>query len=110
MRQIILEEQLRKKIMELKQKEKTLFVLKGIPVSCLDLVDGKMNLEALVNDKFGYFGNVIKTRNYMSYEEFLLLADFAVALYKTISNRRMLFERSSKRAPIAFSGIGKRGK
>lgn len=84
MRQIILEEQLRKKIMELKQKEKTLFVLKGIPVSCLDLVDGKMNLEALVNDKFGYFGNVIKTRNYMSYEEFLLLADFAVAQYKEV--------------------------
>lgn len=84
MNRIIFEEQFKKKVAEVNRKEKTLLVLKGIPVSCIDSFDGKINLETLVNDKFTYFGNVIRTRSYMSYEEFLLLADFAVSQFKEI--------------------------
>ena len=64
---------------------KTLFVLKGIP---MDLVDPDhapdVNLTALLENRFAYFGNILNQRKFVTYEEFLLLGSFADYQYDRI--------------------------
>lgn len=80
------------RIKDVNVDEKTLIVLKGIPVSIVDPSVKKIHLEAVIKNRMGYFMSIYGTRNVLSYEEFLLLADFAVAQYKEIYilNKRLL--------------------
>lgn len=72
------------KIAEIGLNDKTLVVLKGIPVSIVDDTVGKINLLDVIENKMGYFMSIYGKRKFLSYEEYLLLADFIVAQYKEI--------------------------
>jgi ATP-dependent DNA helicase RecQ len=73
-----------KRIKEIDADEKTLVVLKGIPVSIVDSSVGKIHLEDVIENRMGYFMSIYGKRKVLSYEEFFLLADFIVAQYKEI--------------------------
>lgn len=75
---------IKEKISELVVDEKSLIVLKGIPVAIVDPSIDRINLAELIENKMGYFMSLYGKRKILSYEEFLLLADFAVAQYKEI--------------------------
>ena len=75
---------IQEKISEIEVDEKSIVVLKGIPISVVgDSVD-KINLSDVIEDKMGYFMSVYGKRRFLSYEEFLLLGDFVVAQYKYV--------------------------
>lgn len=62
----------------------SIVVLKGIPISVVDNTISDINLGNIIENKIGYFMEIFGKRRYLSYEEFLLLADFVVAQYKEI--------------------------
>ncbi len=80
----VLVDQVKEVISKMDVDVKTLVVLKGIPLSIVDSSVGKISIDQLVEDKVGYFMSLFGRRTYVSYEEFLLLADFIIAQYKEI--------------------------
>lgn len=80
----VIKNQINAKLAEINADEKTLVVLKGIPVSYVDSSIGKIDLATVIDNKMGYFMSIYGKRKYLSYEEFLLLADFALAQYKEV--------------------------
>lgn len=84
MRGSVIENQIKEKISGIRVDEKTLIVLKGIPLSIVDASITKISLDQVIENKMGYFMSIFGKRLYVSYEEFLLLADFMVAQYKEI--------------------------
>ena len=80
----VLAKQVREKISEINVSEKTLIVLKGIPISIVDSSVNKILLEQVIENKIGYFMSIYGKRSYVTYEEFLLLSNFIVAQYKEI--------------------------
>lgn len=75
---------IKEKISEVCVDDKTLVVLKGIPLSAMDSSIKKISLDKVIENKIGYFMSIFGKRTYISYEEFLLLVDFVVAQYKEI--------------------------
>lgn len=59
-------------------------MLKGIPLSIVDDTVGSIDLSSVVSNKLGYFMAIFGHRHFLTYEEFLLLADFIVTQYKEI--------------------------
>lgn len=80
----VIAKQVKEKINDISVNEKTLIVLKGIPMSILDSSIDRISLEQVIENKMGYFMSIYGKRSFVSYEEFLLLADFMVAQYKEI--------------------------
>lgn len=80
----VIRNQINAKLAGIKADEKTLVVLKGIPVSYVDPSVDKVDLSSVIENKMGYFMSIYGKRKYLSYEEFLLLADFALAQYKEV--------------------------
>ncbi|MCH5250628.1 MAG: ATP-dependent DNA helicase RecQ [Lachnospiraceae bacterium] len=80
----VITNQIKEKISDICTNEKTLVVLKGIPLSVVDSSITKISLNQVVENKMGYFMSIYGKRSYVSYEEFLLLADFMIAQYKEI--------------------------
>ena len=80
----VIRNQINAKLSEITTNDKTLVVLKGIPVSYVDPSIQKIDLASVVDNKMGYFMSIYGKRQYLSYEEFLLLADFALAQYKEV--------------------------
>ena len=64
--------------------DNSVVVLKGIPVSVVDPEVNKIVLSDVASDKMGYFMSIYGKRKFLSYEEFLLISDFAIAQYKEI--------------------------
>ena len=62
----------------------SIVVLKGIPLQTVDSKVTKIELSKAIENKMQYFMSIYGSRNYISYEEFLVLADFIVAQYKEI--------------------------
>ena len=75
---------LAEKLKELHICGDSIVVLKGIPLSFVDISIEKINLSNLVANKLGYFMSIFGKRKFLSYEEFLLLADFVVLQYKEV--------------------------
>ena len=75
---------IREKIESLNIGNDAIIVLKGIPLSIVDDTVGGVNLSDVVSNKLGYFMSIFGHRRFVTYEEFLLLADFIVAQYKEI--------------------------
>ncbi len=73
-------------VANLSNGKNSIFVLKGIPLSVLDEDNANnINLEEAVANKALYiFTKVIGKRNFITYEEFLVLNNFVVDQYKTI--------------------------
>lgn len=84
MRGSVIENKIKEKISGISMDEKTLIVLKGIPLSMVDPSITKISLDQIIENKMGYFMSIFGKRSYVSYEEFLLLADFMVSQYKEI--------------------------
>ncbi|MBD5484955.1 MAG: ATP-dependent DNA helicase RecQ [Lachnospiraceae bacterium] len=80
----VISNQVMEKISKLNVNEKTLVVLKGIPLSIVDHAIERISLDQVIENKMGYFITIYGKRSYVSYEEFLLLADFMIAQYKEI--------------------------
>lgn len=76
--------QIKDKMNTLNVDNKSVVVLKGIPVSVVEPGVNKIVLSDVVNDKMGYFMSIYGKRKFLSYEEFLLISDFAIAQYKEI--------------------------
>mgnify|MGYP000908044919 FL=1 len=76
--------QINERLSTLNLESGSIVVLKGIPLSVVDPSAGKINIAQVVSDKLGYFMSVCRNRKYLTYEEFLLLANFVVDQYKVV--------------------------
>ena len=75
---------IRERIKGIPLEKHTLVVLKGIPLSIVDENNAQISLDRVIENKVGYLMSIYGSRSYITYEEFLLLADFLVAQYKEI--------------------------
>lgn len=75
---------LKEKLNQLHIENDTIVVLKGIPISIVDPLIENIDLSEVIANKLSYFINVCAKRKILTYEEFLLLADFVIAQYKEI--------------------------
>ena len=74
-----------KKLAELNLGEKDIIVLKGIPLSLFVDAIQPIKLEDICEDKMSYmFMNIYNKRQYLCYEEFLLLSNFIIQQYKNV--------------------------
>ena len=74
-----------KKLAELNLGEKDIIVLKGIPLSLFVDTIQPIKLEDICEDKMSYmFMNIYNKRQYLCYEEFLLLSNFIIQQYKNV--------------------------
>lgn len=80
----VLINKINEKIAEIVTNDKSIIVLKGIPVSVVDDTVEQIELSKVIENRFSYFMQMLGKRKFLSYEEFLLIADFAVAQYKEI--------------------------
>ncbi|MCR5701821.1 MAG: DEAD/DEAH box helicase [Lachnospiraceae bacterium] len=81
----ILNSAINSKLSNIQEMGKSIVVLKGIPMSVVDGANSvTINLAEAINDKFAYFMKINGNRKYITYEEFLLLADFIVLQYDQI--------------------------
>lgn len=76
--------QIKEKLTTIEDSDSTVIVLKGIPLSIVDPSAEKIRLEKAVENKMGYFMSIFGNRRFLSYEEFLVMADFVVAQYKDV--------------------------
>lgn len=72
------------KLADIGADDKSIIVLKGIPISVVDNSAVQINLDEVIENKIGYFMKIFGKRRVLTYEEFLLIADFAVAQYKGV--------------------------
>ena len=71
------------KINSLEIDDNAIVVLKGIPLSIVE--EGTViDLASVIDNKMGYFMSIYKKRKYLTYEEFLLMADFVISQYKEV--------------------------
>lgn len=62
-----------------------IIILKGIPLEITgEKSNTAINLENISKNKLQYFFEITKNRNYLTYEEFLLLYDFVVSQYSIV--------------------------
>lgn len=81
----ILSSAINSKLNDIQETGKSIVVLKGIPMSVVDSSNvAAINLAEAINDKFQYFMKINGNRKYITYEEFLLMADFIVLQYDQI--------------------------
>lgn len=81
----ILSSLINSKLNEIQTDEKSIVVLKGIPMDVIDATNAAcVNIADAINDKFGYFMKINGNRKYLTYEEFLLMSDFIVSQYNQI--------------------------
>lgn len=72
------------KLESLNVDNSSIIVLKGIPMSIVDSSIGRINLSDVISNKLSYFMAIYGNRKFLSYEEFLLMADFIVSQYKEV--------------------------
>ena len=84
MANMVIANRIKEKIEELAADSNSIIVLKGIPLSIVDPSIGKVNLSDVVSNKLGYFMSIFGKRKFLTYEEFILLADFVVSQYKDV--------------------------
>lgn len=72
------------KMSSINKAENSIVVLKGIPLQSVDDNTEKIRLSNAIENKMSYFMSLYGKRKYLTYEEFLLLADFVIAQYKEI--------------------------
>lgn len=75
---------IKEKIELLSKEENSIIVLKGIPMASVTSDFESIDLSEAVKNKMSYFMSIFSTRKIISYEEFLLIADFVIAQYKTV--------------------------
>ena len=80
----VIANRIRDKIQELDAAENSIVVLKGISLQVVDSSAPKIDLGKIIENKMLYFMSIFGQRKVLSYEEFLLLADFVVAQYKEV--------------------------
>lgn len=80
----IIAKAIKDKIDSMEIDDKAIVVLKGIPLNIVDNAINKINLADIIENKIGYFMSIFGKRKFLSYEEFLLMADFVISQYKEI--------------------------
>lgn len=81
---MVMANQIKDKLEDINADSNAIVVLKGIPISIVDSSVGIIDLSNVVSNKLGYFMSVYGKRKFLTYEEFLLMADFVVSQYKEI--------------------------
>ena len=81
----VIKRKIEDKINELLDVDQSIIVLKGIPMDAIDSeISKQIDFEQIVTNKLQYFFNIYGKRNYITYEEFLLLSSFILDQYKNI--------------------------
>lgn len=80
----VLANRIQEKINKLDIVDSSIIVLKGIPLQVVDTNTGKIDLGKIIENKMSYLMSIYGKRKIITYEEFLILADFIVAQYKEI--------------------------
>lgn len=80
----VITDRIHEKLVNLEAADNSIVVLKGIPLQAVDRTIENIDLSKIVENKIMYFMSAFGTRKFLSYEEFLLLADFVVAQYQEI--------------------------
>lgn len=84
MANMVMANQIKDRLESLSVDKNSIIVLKGIPMSIIDPSVGRISLPDVVSNKLSYFMSIFGRRKFLSYEEFLLMADFVVSQYKEI--------------------------
>ena len=79
----IVKTKIKENIKNIKLDDNTIVILKGIPLSAVG-INESIDLAKVIENKFLYFGSIFGKRQFVSYEEFLLLYDFILSQYKKI--------------------------
>jgi len=80
----VIRNMIQERLSNLKIDNSSIVVLKGIPLSFVDPDNSTISIKAVVDNKLQYFMSLAGKRQYISYEEFLLLADLVVMQYSNI--------------------------
>ena len=72
------------KFTKYKEYNNCLVVLKGIPMSTVSPECDSVRLEDITKNKIAYFMKISSERNFVTYEEFLMLYSFIIEQYDTI--------------------------
>ncbi len=82
----IFKEHIEQLLRNLSPKDNSLIVLKGIPLEAMDaLPEEPIQYEAIIQNPLGFLLSLVNSnRKYISYEEFLLIADLALAQYAEV--------------------------
>ncbi|MGB9680326.1 MAG: hypothetical protein ACPL3A_10155 [Thermoanaerobacteraceae bacterium] len=68
----------------LPKNDKTILVLKGVPIKLYNS-EFKLDISAILNNKFAYFAEIVNNgRRIITYDEFLALYEFITAQYTNI--------------------------
>lgn len=81
----VLQHKINEKVAQLRGSNNSVVVLKGIPMGVVapECV-GDISFEEIAANKLGYFMKIYGHRQFLTYEEYLLLYDFIVAQYETV--------------------------
>lgn len=81
----VIKSRIQKIVSDIQDNENSIIVLKGIPLEIIDAdAASKINLESIVNNKLKYFFTIYGRRQYLTYEEYLMLSSFILDQYKNI--------------------------
>ncbi len=73
-----------KRLSELNVSEKSIVILKGIPMEAVSPETVVSPIEEIINNKFVYFASIVGRRKYLTFEEFLLLNSFILDQYERV--------------------------
>ena len=70
---------------EMQDLKSSIVVLKGVPLEIVDAESEKIiDLESIIDNKLKYFWGIYGKRQFLTYEEYLLLSSFVIDQYKNI--------------------------
>lgn len=76
---------IQRKLSEMQDLENSIVVLKGIPLEIMDEESANtINLESIIENKLQYFFSIYRKRQFLTYEEYLLLSSFILDQYKHV--------------------------
>ncbi len=84
MKNSVLNSRIIDKIQGLNLSSKCIVVLKGIPLQLVNPDCKIIHIEEIVKNKLGYFIEIFGKRNFLSFEEFLLLYSFVLDQYERV--------------------------
>lgn len=81
----VIKANIQKKLSEIQDLKNSIVVLKGIPLEIMDEESvNTVNFESIVDNKLQYFFCIYGKRQFLTYEEYLLLSSFVIDQYKNI--------------------------
>ena len=80
----VLINKIRNKLAELSVSDRSIVVLKGIPMSTVSPETLVAPIDEVIKNKFMYFAGIMGNRKYLTFEEFLMLNSFVLSQYEHV--------------------------